>query len=332
VVSADEHRHLFYSTQGKRLLTMLGDGGVAAYPVPNSPRAAMGRPKRFYPARGHRLIAAGWHARLITLTWQDGQGLFIQGVHSRGVRIEDSLRQFKQPKRNAFLGAIHVWLDRGSYRLVFLDGAGTLFSVWLEQPDQLTVIDREVSGFSMTPSGLAYARKQTEAEYRQQFPEAEDAPSPAPPAVVLLESDSRKPLLLRLRRDGQVGFGPLMAWVREDEAPSCTLLSRGNPVKVSLVKGDRVVAGLSGTQWGEEGVLVLEEDWKTLTRISPKGREELCVWPSHLKQICAHPDARELAFLTAADEVVVWSVEHQAPVLRLVPGGDEPRIPRGAAP
>lgn len=61
---------MWFSTDGRRLLTRTVTAGFAAWHVPNSPRARpVGKAKRFEVPEGHTLVAAGWsHKSVFAIT------------------------------------------------------------------------------------------------------------------------------------------------------------------------------------------------------------------------------------------------------------------------
>ncbi|HLL85063.1 MAG TPA: hypothetical protein VK420_20510, partial [Longimicrobium sp.] len=249
VLDTSEPRQILYSTKGKRLLVVLADGGVVAYPIPNSPSTAMGRPKHFRPPGGHRVVASGWHSRQLTLTWYDGLGLFIHGARERGELIPGSLERFKPPSPDAPVSACHVRPDGLGHRLLFLDGAGTLFSLSLGALDGLTVVDQDVTAFLMTFLGLSYLRGT--GKYRPGVRMWD--------AYELVLDSGGEVRRFDLGLPAQMELGPGMAVTREDHERG-RLVGPERVSELPLPKRDRVVAALSGYRWGEDCALTLDFD------------------------------------------------------------------------
>jgi serine/threonine protein kinase len=81
----DPKGDLYFSPDGKRLMVHLADGGLVAFPVPNSPRAPPGRPTIFrHDHEGGEISGATWHDRRLHLLEVAEGSAFLLRTGARG--------------------------------------------------------------------------------------------------------------------------------------------------------------------------------------------------------------------------------------------------------
>lgn len=75
---------MVFSSDGRRLLVRLRSGLLLAYPVPNSPRATPGTARRFAPQPGHIVVATDWGRGRWHVVSQAGRQIRISTLGKRG--------------------------------------------------------------------------------------------------------------------------------------------------------------------------------------------------------------------------------------------------------
>jgi hypothetical protein len=306
-------QQLLFSANGRRLLLRLLDGSAAAHPIPNSPRATVGRPRRFSPPVGERLVALGWDKGLWALTWHEAEGLRLFGPTGDSWRVAPPVGvRFVPPAAAAPMGPLQRAERPSGVALVFSDAVGTLFAL-RTSPRLLEMegVALKVVAFAARPA-LCFVQDDAPdggplASYRRfvQEPNALSLPLPGPGALAAFYGSGVMAVRSRGER-WQILAGALVP-----------LLEIAPPAGGEVVG----VARGAGKLEDATGLVVLEEDRRTLSLVGRRGSpQKLVTAPAEILQACAGPGLGDVAFLTVRGEVEVLSVRHGAAVLRLAPG------------
>jgi hypothetical protein len=313
----------FFSADGMRLLLIQADGSVAAQPIPHSPRATVPRPRRFHLPEGHQLVAVGWRRSggLLALT-RDDKTLWIHGSmqglgqtrRPRGIPYlgyEGLLPEV--PLSNRAPGLATAIVEDGRERVLVRDGAGSLFLVSQQRP---AVLASRVSAFAEVRRKLAFV-----------MTPAEDS-SMSGVWLGLLEDQHQRHLPLG-SGDGEAFFGlpngighaeaGLLA-LRHRPGTWQLLLSQGS-VRLSVPAGSRVVGvGVNRERVEEPGLLLLGPDARGFHFLCATGSSLVARASGDVVHAAASHGMPLFAWLTAKGELVVWSLQHDAPIFRAAPG------------
>jgi hypothetical protein len=307
--------NLLFAAGAAKLLARAAGGGVVCFPFPSSPRGQAGRPKRFDPGPGVPPVAAGAAGRKVVLvTEQDGvlrswpfgkaaprpsPSLPVSG---RGEESEAHL----QP---VFLLGGSTFAVDAAGRLVRLLPAGLR-----GEPELLA--DR-VLGAAVVARRLV-------------FVEAPRADRPARVAVIADVAGTGAPsTALELAADVEgvfFGYGGRMAH------PHCGLAAvahaggawevlsaaRSRPFLTPFA-GTRVVGVASDARRGEPGLLLLEEDRRSLVLAGLHWTRKLPSAGGEIAQVAASSTAPLIAYTTVNGGLVIASLDRGAPLLRLFP-------------
>ncbi|MDY7230030.1 hypothetical protein [Hyalangium rubrum] len=312
----------FFSADGSRLILARADGSMAVQPLPHSPRATVPRPRRFQPAAGQVLVAAGWRRNggLLALT-RDDRTLWIHGWMPEGSRIT-------RPRGIPYLGYEGLLPDAPAPHLP--PGLATVQVV--DDRERVLVRDAEGRLFLVNPQGPALLASRVSA-----FAEVKGRPSfvmtPAEGSPMegvwlgLLEDFHQRHVPLG-PGDGKAYFGHVHGFghpeagllaLRHQPGTWQVLMAQGN-VQLSVPVGSRVVGvGINSYPKKEPGLLLLGPDRRGFMLLSPSGVRTV----TRAAQDVVHAEASHgqplLAWLTVKGELVVWSFQHETAIYRAAP-------------
>jgi hypothetical protein len=84
--------------------------------------------------------------------------------------------------------------------------------------------------------------------------------------------------------------------------------------------GTQVIGvGRDAQQAGSPGLLLLDEDWRTLVLGGRNWSRKVATAASEIEHVSVHPSSSLFAYTTAAGEVTVCSFDHEGPLFRLLP-------------
>lgn len=326
----DVSRPLWFAGDGRRVFAWLKDGGVVSFPVPNSPRAQPGKARVFRGSNGETLLACGsLGRRLLALTYAES-GLYLYGVPGAGempggrrlIRLEPR-DDGGVPNMDPGLWAPGVMFEVSGR--IYARGAHGESLVSSDDGRLLRSNGRVLASAPLPGGGVLHARLRWGlGELNSEL-------------HVCLEVDGKE-----LKR----------RWIPLERAPSgqivpalcCTYigyLSANNRCVLVRTGATRLLvftAPLASVQHelhlpsGSElyGVialravpclLVLERDRRTLALLGRSTSHSFARASSEVEQVCASMASPHVAYLTSNGELVVHSTSHDAPLLRILPGG-----------
>lgn len=316
---------LLFAANGSKLFARAAGGGVVAFPVPNSPRAPAGAPRLYDPWPGQPTAAVGL---------AHGQVILATGLPDGGVAISYASRKRggggtpgvpclpgDAPFRAGGAGAPLQPLFQVGLHTCLLDAEGTLFRVW--EGDLLRLASR-VSAAAFVAGHLAFV----------------EAAAPGCPArLTAALGGASAPRTIRVLEEAEegapafFGFGGHLA---HPEHGLVAVAQRGGAWEVYgrsrtwLVpfEGMRVVGVARNRERNEAGLLLLEGDGRALLLASRGGTRRLPAAAAEIRHAAACPGAPWVAWVTVHGELTVYSLDHDAVLLRRVPGApDEELLP-----
>jgi hypothetical protein len=307
--------NLVFSPNGAKLVARSRQGGLVVYPVPNSPRAGSGRPK-LEPLASETVAYVGW----------DGQRLVVATTCEDGVDLRSASRSGKHPLAGRYLStrtqpfqapdpktllARMLLRCRGlspDVRGLILDAEGALF----DMTDDKRLFKRasRVSAIAPSPHGLAYVG---------QF-----APDGPWELVVIGPSQRSFPLGGDASR-AFFGFGehlshPFGLVAVERSPQEWTIRDAGGERRLIAPHGTKVLGVTRSPKRREEvGLVVLEDDGRTLSFVGRDWSRRLTAASSRIEHAVLSPTAAHVAYSTARGEVFVYSVDDDAFLYRFLP-------------
>jgi hypothetical protein len=317
--------NLVFSTTGAKLFARAAGGGVTSFPLPNSPRADLGRPRWYDPAPGEIAVAAGVsRKRIAVVTCRDG-GLTLHDLPRAGggmisIRYEPAADEprFLEPDL-ASPPALQGVLWTG--RLLWMrDASGQLFELVdppaLQTPGRLRL--QGLATAAIVSAGVLHV--------------VEPASGESPARIVRLIGSRREPeVVTTLQGSGRrafFGFGGrlsssqdwgLVAVEHESEGTWQIFGPSGNTFLTPFTGTQVVGVGRDPQQPGSPGLLLLDEDWRTLVLASRGGTRKVATAASEIEHVAVHHASPRFAYSTAGGEITVGSFDHDGPLFRLLP-------------
>lgn len=314
---------LLFAANGSKLFARAAGGGVVAFPVPNSPRAPAGAPRLYDPwpgqppaavglAQGQVILAAGLPDGGVALSYASKKrgGGGTPGVPCSPVDAPFRAGGAGDPLRPLFQVGVHTYL---------LDAEGTLFRVW--DGDLLRLASR-VSAAAYVAGHLA-------------FVEAAAAGSPARLTAALAGSGAPRTIrILEEAEEGAPAFFGFGGQLGHPEHGLVAVAQRGgaweiygrNRAWLVPFEGTRVVGVARSRERNEPGLLLLEEDGRALLLASLGGTRRLPAASAEIRHAAACPGSPWVAWVTVHGELTVYSLDHDAVLLRRVPGAADEEL------
>jgi hypothetical protein len=308
---------LHFAANGSKLFARAAGGGVVAFPVPNSPRSPAGAPRLYDPWPGQPPAAVGLAQGQVILAagLPDGGAALVYASRKRGGGGTPGVpcAPVDAPFRAGGAGAPLQPLFQVGIHTYLLDAEGTLFRVW--DGDLLRLASR-VSAAAYVAGHLA-------------FVEAAAAGSPARLTAAL--GGSGAPRTIRILEEAEegapafFGFGghlghPEHGLVAVAQQGGAWEIYGRNRAWLVPFEGTRVVGVARNRERHETGLLLLEGDGRALLLASLGGTRRLPAASAEIRHAAACPGAPWIAWVTVHGELTVYSLDHDAVLLRRVPG------------
>jgi hypothetical protein len=308
---------LHFAANGSKLFARAAGGGVVAFPVPNSPRSPAGAPRLYDPWPGQPPAAVGLAQGQVILATglPDGGAALVYASRKRGGGGTPGVpcSPVDAPFRTGGAGAPLQPLFQVGIHTYLLDAEGTLFRVW--DGDLLRLASR-VSAAAYVAGHLA-------------FVEAAAAGSPARLTAAL--GGSGAPRTIRILEEAEegapafFGFGghlghPEHGLVAVAQQGGAWEIYGRNRAWLVPFEGTRVVGVARNRERHETGLLLLEGDGRALLLASLGGTRRLPAASAEIRHAAACAGAPWIAWVTVHGELTVYSLDHDAVLLRRVPG------------
>ncbi|APR84265.1 Hypothetical protein A7982_09614 [Minicystis rosea] len=334
--------NLVFAANGSKVLARASSGEIIAYPVPNSPNAPAGRPKRYRPRCGGVVAAVGWVAR----------GLVMLVVKEREIILEHTIRDAppflrrtvplspdRKPAPSPIAGPLSplAYLDRSEAEVSFVDAHGALFRI---RRNRIRNEDREgsveVERLADEVCALAVMGGRFAFVVRSRPHEEDSGPLTIPPRpsrafhLVMRDFQDLVPRAVPLEGDGtmEARFGivegeglatDLVAVQQRGERWS--IYHEGRAIDDLLVPdGARVVGPWRRERPSAPRLVVLESDQRTLTIVGQGERYSLPRAADPIVDVVISQARAQLAFVTASGEVSLRSLRDEAPLATFPPG------------
>jgi len=312
--------NLVFSANGTKLFARAAGGGLVAFPIPNSPRAEVGPPRGYDPAPGKLPVAVGVTRKRVLAAICRVGGMVLHELHRKsgtsifaGYEPEPDFPDFLPPDPAAppplqpILGASsHLWVR---------DASGQLFQLGGPHPQgfgRLKYLATASAAF-VSAGVLMIVEPATE-----QFPAR----------ITRLVGDRRE-TVERIEGPGRrafIGFGGALSdaeralvAVETGSEGSWQIFGRHGTWFLTPFAGTQVVGvGRDPQQPGGPGLLLLEEDWRTLVLAGRNWSRKIVTAASEIEHVAVHHASPRFAYATAAGEVTVGSFDHEGPLFRLL--------------
>lgn len=317
--------NLVFSATGTKLFARAAGGGITSFPLPNSPRAEVGPPRWHNPAPGELAVAAGvFRKRILLATSYDGAVTLHDLPRAGGGLI--SARYVPSPEEPRFLAPdsgspppLQAVLRAGN-RTWLRDASGLLFEL----------IDPPSPHASGTLRYLTTATTAVLSNGTLRIVEPASETSPA--RVVRVFASDRPPTVETEvpRSTGRRAFfgsgsGRLAAEACDlvaVEAEEEELWKIFGPQAIHFLTpfaGTQVVGVGMDAQQRSPGLLLLEEDWRTLVLAGRNWTRKVVTASSEIEHITVHHASPRFAYTTAAGELAVGSLDQEGFLFRLLP-------------
>lgn len=314
--------NLVFSANGTKLFARAAGGGIVAYSIPNSPRAEVGPPRAYDPAPRQLPLAVGVTSKRVVLATGHEGGIVLHELHRKG-GATFTATYLPEPGGPGFLApdaaspAPLQPILGAAQRLWVRDASGLLFQ--LERAN------------AAAPGRLQYLTRATAASVSGGVLTLVEPATAESPARIACLVGSRPPeVFAEIAGPGRralFGFGGylsrtdlgLVAVEHENEG-NWEIFGRNGTWFLTPFAGTQVVGiGRDPQAQTSPGLLLLEEDWRTLVLAGRDWTRKLVTAGSEIEHVAVHHGSPRFAYATASGEIAVGSFDHEAPLLRLFP-------------
>ncbi len=307
---------LLFAANGSKLFARAAGGGVVAFPIPNSPRSPAGAPRLYDPWPSQTATAVGLTGQQVILAsaLPDGGVALSYASKKRGGGGSPGVPcpPGEVPFRAAVLGAALQPIFHVAQHTCLLDSEGTLFR--LLDGGLLRLAER-VSAAAAVSGHLSFV----------------EAATPGCPARLTSVVGGGAPRTVRILEEAEegapafFGFGGrlthpdhgLVAVAQRGGA--WEIFSRGGGTYLVPFAGTRVVGVARDRERGEPGLLLLDEDGRSLVIAGLSWTRRLPTGSAPIRHAATCAGAPWVAWVTVHGEVTVYSLDHDAVLLRRVP-------------
>jgi hypothetical protein len=316
--------NLVFSATGTKLFARAADGGITSFPLPNSPRAEVGPPRWYDPAPEETPLAVGAFRKRTLLATGDGHGAVNLHELPRAGRGLLSVCYVADPgDRWSFIADLAF---SPPLQAVFRAGRRT----WLQDPDGLLfeLIDPPAppGPGTIRPVTRATAAVLSNGTLRIVEPASKESPA----RVVRLYASDRPPeteieITGSTGRRAFFGSGRLgsESWdlvaVESEEEELWKIFGPQAIHFLTPFAGTQVVGVGMDAQQRSPGLLLLEEDWRTLVLAGRNWTRKVVTASSEIEHITVHHASPRFAYTTAAGELAVGSLDQEGFLFRLLP-------------
>lgn len=343
--------NLVFAANGTKLFARAGTGEIVAFPVPNSPHATVGRPKRYRPRDGGVVAAAGWIARgLAMLTIHEGE-LVVEHTTTRGppllrrrILIPHDV-EIAAPQPTDPLSLL-VFDERRGAEIFFADARRALFQVGRDRTSDVNLhfadatgpafvrrIAYDVAALAVAAGSLAFVGRGSTLPH-----EPDELPEPLDPQTMIRQVGGSWHLVhhettaaprsvavwlpgggaFAARFGSQLGHEHarvLVAWRRDEHDFS---IRDGGDLRadVEVPEGARVIGPWRAGVDVDPELVLLDADERTISFAGRRPARASITAAAPIADAVLSTSSPVLAYLTEAGEVVLWSLVHAAPLAR----------------
>ncbi len=323
-------RMVFNATGYKLYVRTLDNSRITALPVPNSPRESMGKSKQYETVSRFPQIAVARIGRTTVLvSLKSNAALRVQMTGKQRIGLEQGNYEFADLESRPIFQpdsfSLAIWNQAPSPMpgLYLLDDYGSLVRLYIH-PSRgriAEVIHRNVLALDHSGKGLRFAAYEPEDGGRIRiFGEGLDKhverwDSPTAPCKAYFGYN----------RPGTTRpFGVFALSYNETHWE----IHSGRRTEVIVPEGCSV-HGVLGQASYEEALIVVESDRRTLSLHGPHGARRLAKSGSPIVSVAASHQAPLIAYGNEAEEIAIYSLQHDGTVLDFRQGGLISRKPQG---
>lgn len=321
--------NLLITSNGNKLFARGAEGGVVAYPLPNSPRAEPGAPRVYDPVRGQVPVAAGLTGkRVLVATASDGS-VTLHAFHKRSGHslattyspepgspgyqspLPSQGRRSPVPLQPLLSAGRQLWLR---------DAQGTLFHL-------VPHLNGPALAGELRPVGVATAAVVSAGALCFVTPATSESPARlirlvgdrAPEIVLELPGPGRRAYFGFGGRIGDSSYGVLA--VEHSQEGTWEIFSRREGTQstwfLTPFAGTQVVGVGRDGQRSEPGLLLLEEDWRTLVLAGRSWSRKVATASSEIEHVAVQHLAPRFAWSTVSGELAIGSLDKEGTLFRL---------------
>lgn len=313
-----------FTTDGFRLIARARTGGILEYSVPSSPRQSVGGPKlRRLATRGFPLAAgrAGDCLIVVTATSRGFELHYLLAADAEvPVGSPPSPPGYAPPRDRGSLEACHVLRAvRNGMDLVFCDGHGALVRLSEGEAGRSSrVLATRVVAWAPSEDGVVWVERR----------------SPGESVAVRLRGEERTELALAGEGAAFFGFGggfahPAVGLLAVEVSPQTFSVRNARGSSRIRVPADCQVLGVGlNPRRREVGLLVRDVDGRSLVQVGQSWTRRLPRESSAIEYVAFSPAASDLAYVTRAGDLVLYSLEQEDVLRRYVPAEGWPEASR----
>jgi hypothetical protein len=317
-----------FAPAARKLILRLNDGSFETWPIPSSPRDKVGSPRKWEPPRHHAVVAIGIGRRSVlaaTVTRDDPTALELHYSNNHTVRVmlpnrvAAELTERLARREPLPIGSCALLRLREHSRTdLVLDVLGRLlvvprFSLWPRPGTTLIALSYNGTGSEEGPPALATAFFPTSFVWAERHELGQ---------IHIFEgtaSGNQRVAILGAREQAEVQFGfslpPVPSWgpvaVAWDAEHRRVAAPKLPPTTIKVVVPVVGVCLRDGVPW-----LLTRPHPYRLAWLAGDRRELLPTAAAPIAAVAVSPSQPEIAWVTEAGEVIVYSMLHNAVLLR----------------
>jgi hypothetical protein len=317
----DVRSNLVFAPDGRRLYVRGANSTLVAFQVPNSPRATPGPPVAFAAPEGHTIVGVGRSSsikRAIVLS-QRGPEAFVHVLSKRGASITRSER-FTSVEGYTLPPVVHGSttlrplgvLEQG--RICFISIEGDLIELWdgkINLKDKASALASRALRDGLAWASLHFGVPQIMWARTTRTAELEISPSTTLPELPSIYG----------AHSFRFGGGLCYLFAYATSPSSWTIVHQRLPIAVGVADRFTVVGVVErGHSPSEVCLVALDETETRLDLLLPGRSETLLTTATPIASVEVSGTGREIAFLTQAAEVGVYSCLSNAVIMRSAGG------------
>jgi hypothetical protein len=311
-----------FSASGTKLFIRTRTGGILAIPVPNSPRAAAGRPRLHeLEAEDGPTVAAGLAGRFVTLLILKDDAVDLHQIRGKSGGSRSRLRYPGLSGEETFHadpGGRLLPLFRADQTPCAVDARGVLFA-FRGFGDARSLLRLGAGVLAVTHSPLAGQAVWVEAASDEHPARVRLWGSGSPKTILSLEGYEAGQAFFGYERGSSSRSFNLLA-VRRDDRAWVVFSSEGRR-DLTPPSGDQVVGVGCVPRSEGPGLLILDKDRRTLLLTGQRWTKKLPSASADIEHVAVCSSQSFVAWSTVAGEVVVYSLQQDAVLARRLPEG-----------
>jgi hypothetical protein len=319
--------NLLFSGNGTKLFARGAGGGVVAYPIPHSPRAEAGEPRVFDPVPGDLPVAVGLADKNIHVATRgegpgdNNGGITLHTFHKRGGHAL-TLRYnpaSPSPQEAGRPSAPLLPLLFAGRRIWLRDLGSTLFQLINPPGGQALLVPRGTATAAVVAAGALCC--------------VEPATPESPARLARFIGDRPAETLLELPGPGRrahFGFGGRIGdpqygvlAVELEQEGTWEIFCKGDGGEstwfLTPFAGTQVVGVGRDGHRSEPGLLLLQDDWRTLVLAGRKWSRKVATAASEIEHVVVQQNAPRFAWSTVSGELAIGSLDQGGTLFRLLP-------------